>query len=83
MTDLEIMMIDGCTKAEAEKQLKNGSVVFDGEDFEANFDIYMNEWDIDDEYRAEYRAMIAEKKPAADWGIVEREGKTWYIMYAL
>lgn len=83
MTNLEILMMDGCAKSEAEKHLKNGTTVFEGEDFEKNFDSYMDEWGIDKEERAEYKAMIDEKKPAADWGIVEREGKTWYIMYCL
>lgn len=36
MTNLEILMADGCTRAEAERHLKNGSVVFEGEDFEKN-----------------------------------------------
>lgn len=83
MTDLEIMMMDGCTKAEAEKHLNNGSIVFEGEDFESHFDSYMDEWDIDEEDRVEYKSMIDEKKPVSDWGIVEHEGKTWYIMYVL
>lgn len=83
MTDLEILMMDRCTRSEAEKHLKNGTVVFEGEDFEKHFDGYMDEWDIDEEGRAEYRAMIDDKKPVADWGIVEHEGKTWYIMYVL
>ena len=53
------------------------------EDFERHFGSYMDEWGIDEDERAEYKAMIDAKKPAADWGIVEREGKTWYIMYVL
>lgn len=83
MTNLEILMMDRCTRSEAEKHLKNGTVVFEGEDFENHFDSYMDEWDIDEDERAEYKAMIDEKKPATDWGIVEHEGKTWYIMYCL
>lgn len=83
MTDLEIMMMDGCTKSEAEKHLKNGSVLFEGEEFEKNFDSYMDEWGIDEDERAEYKAMIDDKNPVDDWGIVEHEGKTWYIMYVL
>lgn len=83
MTDLEILMMDRCTKSEAEKHLNNGSVVFEGEDFEKHFDSYMDEWGIDEDEREEYRAMIDKKKPVTDWGIVEHEGKTWYIMYCL
>ena len=76
-------MMDGCTKSEAEKHLKNGTAVFDGKDFEKNFESYMEEWGIDGDDRAEYKAMIEEKKPADDWGIVEDSGKTYYIMYVL
>lgn len=83
MTNLEILMMDRCTKAEAEKHLKNGSVVFDGDDFEKHFESYMDEWDIEGGEKEEYRQMIDNKKPITDWGIVEHEEKTWYIMYVL
>lgn len=80
---IEIIMLDGSTKSEAEKHLRNGSVIFDGEDFEKHFESYMGEFDADEEEREQYRAMIDQKKPAPDWGIVEDEGKTYYIMYVL
>lgn len=83
MTNLEVLMLDRCTKAEAEKHLKNGTAVFEGEDFEKNFNRYMDEWGIDEGDMVEYKAMIDEKKPVADWGIVENDGKVWYIMYVL
>ena len=40
--EIEILMEDRCTKSEAEKHLKNGTIIFD--DFEENFDKYMEEW---------------------------------------
>ena len=40
--EIEILMEDRCTKSEAEKHLKNGTIIF--EDFEENFDKYMEEW---------------------------------------
>lgn len=83
MTNLEILMMDGCTKSEAEKHLERGTTVFEGEDFEKNFESYMDEWDVGEEEREQYRAMIDQKKPAPDWGIVEDGGKTYYIMYVL
>ena len=43
--EVEILIMDRCTKKEAEKHLKNGSTVFT--DFEEHFDNYMKEWDID------------------------------------
>ena len=78
--EIEILMQDGCTRAEAEKHLKNGTTIF--EDFEENFDKYMEEWSFDEEEKAEYRKMVAEKKPLTDWGIVE-DGRTYYIQYCL
>ena len=33
MTDIEILIMDRCTKSEAEKHLKKGTTVFEGEDF--------------------------------------------------
>lgn len=79
--EIEILMQDGCTRAEAEKHLKNGTTIF--EDFEENFDKYMEEWSFDEEEKAEYRKMVAEKKPLTDWGIVEDGERTYYIQYCL
>ena len=83
MNNVEILMMDGCTKSEAEKHLKNGTIVFDGEDFENNFYNYMNEWEIGVEDIPSYEIMIKERNPIEDWGIVEHDGKTFYIMYVL
>ena len=79
--EIEILMQDGCTRAEAEKHLKNGTTIF--EDFEENFNKYMEEWSFDEEEKAEYRKMVAEKKPLTDWGIVEDGERTYYIQYCL
>ena len=79
--EIEILVMDGCTKKEAEKHLKNGSTVFT--DFEEHFDNYMKEWDIEEEEIPKYRKMMEKKTPIADWGIVEDGGKTYYIMYVL
>lgn len=80
--EIEILMMDGCTRADAEKHLKKGAIIHD-EDLEENFDNYMDEWDIDEDDREKYKAMIDEKIPVLDWGIVEDAGKTYYIMYVL
>lgn len=79
--EIELLMLDRCTKSEAEKHLKNGSTVF--EDFEENIESYLNEWGIKEEDKDEYRKMVTDKVPARDWGIVEDNGKTYYIMYVL
>ena len=78
---IELLMLDKCTKHEAEKHLKNGTIIF--EDFDEHFDDYMKEWNIEEEDIEEYRRMTTNKIPAGDWGIVEDNGKTYYIMYAL
>ena len=79
--EIELLMMDRCTKSEAEKHLKNGSTIF--EDFEENIESYLDEWDIEEEDKDEYRKMVTDKIPARDWGIVEDNGKTYYIMYVL
>ena len=79
--EIELLMLDKCTKLEAEKHLKNGSTIF--EDFEENLESYLDEWNIEEENKDEYRKMVTDKIPARDWGIVEDNGKTYYIMYVL
>ena len=83
---IEILMEDRCTKSEAEKHLKNGTTIF--EDFEENFDKYMEEWKsgyAEDyiEMVENYRNMIETGITVTDWGVVEKDGKTYYIMYVL
>ena len=79
--EIELLMLDRCTKSEAEKHLKNGSTIF--EDFEENIESYLNEWNIEEEDKDEYRKMVTDKIPVRDWGIVEDNEKTYYIMYVL
>lgn len=81
MTDIEVLMKDGCTRKEAENHLKRGTNVID--DFEENFDSYMTEWGVDEEEQEKYRKMLDEKIAIPDWGIVEDNGNTYYIMYCL
>ena len=78
---IDVLMADRCTRAEAEKHLKNGTVIF--EDFEENLESYLDEWDVDEEDREPYRRMVTDKIPVADWGVVDQGGNTYYIMYAL
>lgn len=79
--EISILAEDGCTASEAEKHLKNGTIIFD--DFEEKIEDYLDEWGIDEGCRGEYRKMITDKTPVTDWGIVEKDGKTYYIMYVL
>lgn len=79
--EVEILMKDGCTKYDAKKHLSKGSIIF--EDFEEKFEKYIKEWDLDEQEVSFYKRMVEEKIPAPDWGIVEDNGKTYYIMYVL
>ncbi len=83
MTDIEVLMKNGYSKRKAEEELKRGTVVFEGEDFERHFDDYMEEWGVDEEEQEKYRKMLEEKIAIPDWGIVEDESNTYYIMYCL
>lgn len=81
MDEIKILMMDGCTESEAKKHLKDGTVIF--EDFDENLEEYLDELDIEEEDRNEYRKMVTDKIPVADWGVVDQDGKTYYIMYSL
>ena len=83
MTDIEVLMKNGYSKRKAEEELKRGTVVFEGEDYERHFDDYMEEWGVDEEEQEKYRKMLEEKIAIPDWGIVEDNGNTYYIMYCL
>ena len=83
MTDIEVLMKNGYSKRKAEEELKRGTVVFEGEDFERHFDDYMEEWGVDEEEQEKYRKMLEEKIAIPDWGIVEDNGNTYYITYCL
>lgn len=88
MTDAEVLMMDGCTRKEAERHLERGTTVFQKSDFEKNFDDYLDEWGIveDDDVlnKSMFRKMLLEKKPLPDWGIVEDvDGNVYFIQYCL
>lgn len=76
---IEILMMDRCTNSEAERHLKRGATIFT--DFEEYFEEYMKEWGMDEEQIEEYREMVEKKSPVEDWGVVEDNGKTYYIQY--
>lgn len=84
---IEILMEDGCTKSEAEKHLKNGSTVY--YDLEENLDKYLADWAyLDDDlgdvkYTDSVKKMVQTGEPLADWGIVKKNGKNYYIEYVL
>ena len=81
MDEIKILMMDGCTESEAKKHLERGTMVYS--DMAENFDKYAEEWQLDEEEREAIRNMIDNKEPAQDWGVVEIDGKTYFIKYVL
>lgn len=65
--EIEILMQDNCTRSEAEKHLKMGTVIY--EDLtEETLEGYLDDWLVEEEYREEFRKMVKEGIPAKDWG---------------
>ena len=81
MDEIKILMMDGCTESEAKKHLERGAMVYS--DLPENFERYAEEWQLDEEEREAIRNMIDTKEPAHDWGVVEIDGKTYFIQYVL
>ena len=79
--EIEILMLDRCTRTEAEKHLKNGATIYS--DLEEHLEEYLDEWNIEEEERESFREMIRTGAPALDWGVVKKDGKTYYIQYCL
>lgn len=78
---IKILMLDHCTKSEAEEHLIKGSVVFD--DLAERLDEYSLQWGLDTDEVDILKRMIKTNIPPADWGVVEFEDKTYYIQYVL
>ena len=81
MDEIKILMMDGCTESEAKKHLERGTTVYS--DMAENFDKYAKEWQLDKEEREAIKNMIDTKEPAQDWGVVEIDGKVYFIQYVL
>ena len=81
MDEIKILMMDGCTESEAKKHLERGTMVYS--DLPENFDKYSEEWQLDEEEREDILKIIDTKEPSQDWGVVEIDGKTYFIQYVL
>ena len=80
--EIRILMEDGCAREDAKRHLDVGTIIF--EEFEENFDFYCEMLAKGDEdLEEELRKMVETKEAAGDWGIIEVDGKTYYIMYCL
>lgn len=63
--------------------LPRGAVVLEEEDFRIFFSDYMKGWEIEGGDQQPYREMLENKIPLPDWGVVEYDGKTYFIAYVL
>lgn len=81
--NVEILMKDRCTRKEAERFLKNSTVVYDLKDFTEHFDQFMEDWQEDEEGIKAYRKMLETKEPIGGYSFVEYDGKEYLISYCL
>lgn len=44
--------------------LNDGAMILDDRDFSSNLEGYLDEWDVEEEDRDEYRRMVSDKIPA-------------------
>lgn len=82
---VEIVKADYCTTSEAISHLKNGTLVFEAEELKTHADSYVHDFGYDEEYGDEgnFRNMLSGGELMADWGKVNYNGKTYYLMYVL
>lgn len=81
--NVEILMEDRCTRKEAERHLKNGTVPYELEDFTEHFDQFMEDWQEDEEGIEAYKKMLETKEPMDGYSFVEYNGKEYLISYCL
>lgn len=76
----KILSLDGNGEKEIEHRMKNKTFTIFS-DFEENLSTYLIERAVGDEDVEDYKNMIDKKIPLEDWGIVEYNGKIYYISY--
>lgn len=83
--DMRILLLDGYKKDEAVRALERGTTVYDGDDFSANLESYLEEWQFDDEDAEKIREMVNSRGDtwATDWSVVDDSGKLYYICHVL
>ena len=72
---LEIIMEDSHTKKEAVDYLCNGSAVYEKEEFVKFFNQYMDEWDVEEEDREEYKNKVNDNKGGTRMNVKNQYGK--------
>lgn len=90
--DIAILMEDGCTKEEAANHLRNGTIIYDAEEYAEHFDLYMKDLEaalLDEEELeklvSKFKNMVETGKApiGLDWGDVIYDGKKYFIQYVL
>ena len=83
--DIKIIMAAGCTRTEAEKHLKNGSTVYELNDYLNHFDEYAGE--LEEEYKLQLKHEVeaSDDGPLVNWDmdLVTFEGTRYVIEYFL
>lgn len=79
--ETEILIKDGCTRYDAERHMKNGTLIYEKEEFMKNADEYLNY--MEEEEKEEFLEQIKNDIPPVDWGITEYEGEKYLIQYSL
>ena len=87
--DIEVLILDNCTRKEAIAHLNNGTIVFEADDFENNLEDYLDSWGYNDdpdgaEDKKLYYDMIKNGYTSMDgWSVVTHKGKRYYVEYCL
>lgn len=77
--EIEILMNDGCTQYDAERHMKNGTLIYEMDEFMKNADEYLSYMEEKEEFLEQIKDGVAPE----DWGIAEYEGQKYIIQYCL
>lgn len=82
--DLDILIKAGWSKKQSEQHLKRGTTVFEEIDLREHFSSYLEEMGfVSEDEKTNFRQMLDSKKPMVDWGVVEFDGKYYFVEYVL
>lgn len=81
--EINILIKDGETKQNAIRYIEHGTAIFEENELKKYLEMYLDEWEIEEEDRKEYRKMLKTKKPMKDWGVVKDDETYYFIEYAL
>ena len=89
LRDIEVLILDNCTRREAVAHLNNGSVVYEAEDLEKFIEDFLDGWgyNYDEESKEDkklfYDMIKTGKSTMEGWNVVNHGKKRYYISYCL